>query len=92
MFVFVHNENARVPNMAREYGNDFATIYAKADPDEMSFVILEVGRINITELNHRENPCVENDPVDLEEPEMVKGSKGQSVTLEQCIQECNLYK
>ena len=56
-FVSVHNDQAFIPSMAREYGSDFSLVFPPP-LGQAKFAMFEVGRINMTELNSDRHPCV----------------------------------
>ena len=84
--VFVHNHGAFVPSLARIYGNDYRTVFARSG----SFVGtgFEVSRVNFTELNRDSFECSdENKLYDDGHPGRVKSLDGTPKDLQNCIED-----
>ena len=85
MQIYVHNHGAMVPHLAKIYGNDFQTVFARIG----SFIGngFEISRTNYTELNREDFECSDDRELyDDAHPGWVKSPDG-SKNLEDCIEE-----
>ena len=85
MQIYVHNHGAMVPHLAKIYGNDFQTVFARIG----SFIGngFEISRTNYTELNRDDFECSDDKELyDDAHPGWVKSPDGPK-DLEDCIEE-----